>query len=40
LRTEVERFAANPSEEAANALIEKMEPQRLQAEKNGLFIKW
>jgi ABC-type glycerol-3-phosphate transport system substrate-binding protein len=40
LRTEIERFASNPTDEALNAVIEKMEPQRLQAEKGNLFIKW
>jgi ABC-type glycerol-3-phosphate transport system substrate-binding protein len=40
LRTEIERFASNPTDEALNALVEKLEPQRLQAEKSNLFIKW
>ena len=40
LRTEVERFAANPTDDALNAVVAAMEPQRLQAEKAGLFIKW
>jgi hypothetical protein len=40
LRTEIERFASNPTDEALNAVIEKMEPQRLQAEKGNLFVKW
>jgi ABC-type glycerol-3-phosphate transport system substrate-binding protein len=40
LRTEIERFASNPTDEALNAVIDKMEPQRLQAEKGNLFVKW
>lgn len=40
LRTEIERYASNPTEEALNAVVTKMEPQRVQAEKAGLFIKW
>jgi hypothetical protein len=40
LRTEIERFAAAPTDENLNGVIEKMEPQRLQAEKAGAFYKW
>jgi ABC-type glycerol-3-phosphate transport system substrate-binding protein len=40
LRTEIERFASDPTDEALNTLVEKLEPQRLQAEKSNLFIKW